>query len=164
MYQLEVKRWLVSHKFPIGDGWDVTVDIDSMERGEKGQHPPDKRAIAAECESWLRTQGVKIVAHPLYGRADLVAFKEGAGTFVAEVEGDSSRQKEQAMYSALGQIVLSMRDSSPEITYALAVPDTEKWAMQLRKVPNSVKEVLRLRLWLVSDSGVRSLEELKGSY
>jgi hypothetical protein len=42
MYQLEVKRWLVLHKFPVADGWDVIIDIDSMERGEKGQHPPDR--------------------------------------------------------------------------------------------------------------------------
>ena len=49
MYQLEVKRWLVFHKFPAADGWDITIDIDSMERGEKGQHPPDKKEIAAEC-------------------------------------------------------------------------------------------------------------------
>jgi hypothetical protein len=33
MYQLEVKRWLVFHKFPVQAGWDVTIDIDSMERG-----------------------------------------------------------------------------------------------------------------------------------
>lgn len=57
MYQLEVKRWLVAHKFTVSDRWDVTMDIDSMERGEKGQHPPDKKAIAAECEAWLRRKG-----------------------------------------------------------------------------------------------------------
>jgi hypothetical protein len=111
LYQLEVKRWLVVHSFPVAEGWDVTVDIDSMERGVAGQHPPEKKTVAAECEKWLRDQGVKIVAHPVYGRADLVASKEGVGTFVVEAEGDSSRQKEQAMYSALGQIVLSMDTS-----------------------------------------------------
>jgi hypothetical protein len=157
MYQLQVKRWLVFHKFPVADGWDVTIDIDSMERGEKGQHPPDKRQIAAECETWLRTQSVKIVAHPLYGRADLVAAKEGVGTLVVEIEGDSSRQKEQAMYSALGQVVLSMGDPSTQITYALAVPDSEQWERQLKKVPNRIRELLRLQLWLVSETGVRSM-------
>ena len=134
MYQLEVKRWLVTYFFPVEDGWDVTLDIDSMERGEAGQHPPGKKAIAAECETWLRDHGVKIVAHPLYGRADLVATKEGRGTFVIEVEGDSSRQREQAMYSALGQIVLSMGASSPDIKYGLAVPDTVQWESQLKKI------------------------------
>lgn len=157
MYQLEVKRWLVFHKFAFANGWDVTIDIDSMERGEKGQHLPDKRQIAAECEKWLRTQGVKIVAHPLYGRADLVAAKEGVGTVVVEIEGDSSRQREQAMYSALGQVLLSMGDPSPTITYALAVPDSEQWERQLKKVPNQIRELLRLQLWLVSETGVRNL-------
>jgi hypothetical protein len=157
MYQLEVKRWLVAYRFPIADGWNVTVDIDAMERGNGGKHPPDKRQIAAECESWLRDQGARIVPHELYGRADLVATKKGVGTFVVEVEGDSSRQKEQAMYSALGQVVLSMGHPSPEITYALAVPDSEIWERQLRKVPSRVKDLLRLRLMLVSSSGVRDL-------
>ncbi|MGD0617000.1 MAG: hypothetical protein ABSB67_05000 [Bryobacteraceae bacterium] len=157
MYQLEVKRWLVFYKFPAEEGWDVTIDIDAMERGKTKQHPPEKQAIAAECESWLLSQGVKIAAHPLYGRADLVARKEGIGTFVAEVEGDSSKQREQAMYSALGQIVLSMSDPSPDITYALAVPDAEKWAVQLRKVPCRIRELLRLQLWLVSKAGVGSV-------
>ena len=90
--------------------------------------------------------------------ADLVATKEGSGTFVVEVEGDSARQKEQAMYSALGQVVLSMGDHSPEITYALAVPDSVIWERQLQKVPDRVKKLLRLKLLLVSISGIRVLE------
>jgi hypothetical protein len=157
MYQLEVKRWLVAYFFPVAEGWDVTVDIDSMERGKAGQHPPEKEAIAAECEMWLRDQGVKIVAHPRYGRADLVAAKEGRGTFVIEVEGDSSRQKEQAMYSALGQIVLSMGGPSPTIRYGLAVPDTAQWETQLNKIPDRVRDLLKLDLLLVSKSGVRQV-------
>jgi hypothetical protein len=78
---------------------------------------------------------VKIVAHHLYGRADLVAKKESLGTFVIEAEGESAKQKEQAMYSAFGQIVLSMHDPSSTITYGLAVPDTVKWETQLNKIP-----------------------------
>ena len=157
MYQLEVKRWLVAYRFPVSDGWDVTVDIDSMERGAAGQHPPDKPVLAGECETWLRGQGVKIDAHPLYGRADLVATRKGHGTFVVEVEGDSSRQKEQAMYSALGQIVLSMGDPSPQITYGLAVPDDAQWEAQLKKIPDRIRTLLALHLLLVSSNGVRDL-------
>lgn len=148
---------MVFYKFPVAEGWDVTIDIDSMERDEKGRHAPDKRAIARECETWLRAQGVKIVAHPLYGRADLVATKEGVGTLVVEVEGDSTKQREQAMYSALGQVVLSMGDPSSEITYGLAVPDSEHWERQLKKVPIRIRELLSLELWLVSKAGVRAL-------
>ena len=110
MYQLQVERWLVEYCFLVWAGWDVTVDIDAMERGEKGQHPPEKRNIAHDCETWLRDHGVKFVRHPLYGRADLVAKSESLGTFIIEVEGETAKQKERAMYSAFGQIVLSMRD------------------------------------------------------
>jgi hypothetical protein len=157
MYQLEVKRWLVAYFFPVAEGWDVTVDIDAMERGDAGEHPPEKKATVARCEAWLRQQGVKIVAHPVYGRADLVATREGFGTFVIEVEGDSSRQKEQAMYSALGQIILSMDEVSPTIKYGLAVPDTAQWEAQLNKIPDRVRDVLNLRLLLVSEAGVREI-------
>lgn len=159
MYQLEVKRWLVAYCIPPADGWDVTVDSDAMELGIGEQHPPDKKAVAAECEEWLREQRVRIVRHPLYGRADLVASKESAGTFVVEVEGDSSRQKERALYLALGQAVLSMGDASTEITYGLAVPDDSdgKWERQLTKVPARIRDLLRLQLLLVSKSEVRKL-------
>lgn len=61
------------------------------------------------------------------------------------------------MYSALGQVVLSMSDPSPQITYALAVPDSEPWERQLRKVPGRIRELLRLQLWLVSEAGVRGV-------
>ena len=32
MNQLEVKRWLMEHRFPPSEGWYLTVDIDAMER------------------------------------------------------------------------------------------------------------------------------------
>lgn len=156
MYQLEVKRWLVKYSFPPTEGWKVTVDIDAMERGVGGQHPPDKRDIVLECEEWLQQHDVDIVAHSLYGRADLVAEKDGR-TFVIEVEGDASRQREQAMYSALGQIVLSMRNPSPQISYGIAVPDSGQWVNQLKKIPLHVREKLSLNLFLVSKTGVRQL-------
>lgn len=163
MFQLHIKRLLVEHRFPVADGWDVTVDVDSMERGVKGQHPPEKKAIAAENEAWLRRQGVRIVAHPIFGRADLVATKKGLGTFVVEVEGKSARQKEQAVYSALGQIVLSMGNPDPAIQYGLAVPDSPEWERQIRKIPTRVQSLLKLNLWLVSERGVRNYEAQQGA-
>jgi len=48
------------------------------------------------------------------------------------------------MYSALRQIVLSMTDASPDVRYSLAVPDANTWAVQLKKVPLRVRELLRL--------------------
>jgi len=157
MYQLQVKRWLITHKFPVSEGWAITVDVDAMERARGGQHPPDKRAIAQECEKWLRDNGVKVSAHPFFGRADIVAESADHGTFVVEVEGDSSKQKEQAMYSSLGQIVLSMSNDDPRVTYGLALPDADVWEAQLRKIPARIKCLLRLKLYLVSEGGVREL-------
>ena len=126
MYQLEVKRYLVEHQFPRSDGWEVTVDVDAMERAKGGRHLPDKQERARRAEAWLVSEGVRIGAHPEFGRADLVARKPGAATVVVEVEGDSSRQKEQALYSALGQAVLLMK-ATGEIRYGIAVPDTPAW-------------------------------------
>ena len=124
MYQLEVKRYLVEHQFPPEDEWEVTVDVDPMERGKGAQHPPDKQECARRAESWLKNAGVAIGAHDDFGRADLVAIKPGERKVVVEVEGDSSRQKEQALYSALGQIILNMTGDG-ETRYGLAVPDTK---------------------------------------
>lgn len=157
MYQLEVKRYLVEHLFRPGDGWDITIDIDAMERAKGGKQPPDKAERAGRAENWLRIAGAKIGAHPDLGRVDLVAARSGL-TVVVEVEGDSRRQKEQALYSALGQVLLRMRENG-DTRYGLAVPDAPLWEGQMKKIPGYVCERLPLTLWLVSKTGVR---ELKG--
>lgn len=157
MYQLEVKASLVAAAFAPSDGWTVTVDIDAMERCHGGIHPVGKRERAAAAEARLKALGVSIGKHPVFGRADVVARHPSHGTVVVEVEGTSSRQREQAMYSALGQTVLMMRESDASLAYALAVPDEPQWERHLRKIPLHVTQLLRLRLYLVSDDGVREL-------
>ena len=154
MYQLEVKRYLVEHQFPPTDGWEVTVDVDPMERAKGGRHPADKQERARRAEEWLVNAGARIGSHPVFGRADLVAAKPGAATVVVEVEGDSSRQQEQALYSALGQTVVLMREDT-ETRYGLAVPDTPSWARQMAKIPTCVCDRLSMTLWLVGTTGVR---------
>ena len=154
MYQLEVKRYLVEHQFSPTDGWEVTIDVDPMERATGGQHPPGKRERARRAEEWLANAGARIGTHPDFGRADLVAAKPGVATVVVEVEGESSRQKEQALYSALGQTVLLMRVNG-DIRYGLAVPDTPSWERQMAKIPTCVCDRLSLTLWLVGETGVR---------
>jgi hypothetical protein len=155
MFQIEVKRWLVAYEFPPSSGWKVTVDIDAMERANGGIHPVGKKEIAIECEKALRDAGASIVAHPVHGRADLVAEQSGRPTYVVEVEGDSSRQREQAMYSALGQLLLSMGGSEQSIRFALAVPDSGDWIRQVQKIPRTVMSRLEMEVLLVSASGVR---------
>lgn len=157
MYQLEVKASLVAALFPPSEGWRVHVDIDAMERCNGGNHPAGKRERAVVAEARLKSLGVFIGKHPEFGRADVVATHPMHGTVVVEVEGTSSRQREQAMYSALGQTVLMMRETGQALVYALAVPDEPEWERQLRKIPEHVTGLLRLRLYLVSGVGVRQL-------
>ena len=154
MYQLEVKQWLVMHRFPPSDGWRVHVDVDAMERAKGGQHKLGKAARARVAEAALLSMGVTVGAHPEFGRADIVAEHPTNGLFIAEVEGDSSRQKEQAVYSALGQLVLQMQGA--QHGFVLAVPDELSWEKQLLKIPRHARKTLGLSCVLVSEQGVRA--------
>ena len=155
MYQLEVKAKLVAMRFSPSEGWSVTVDVDAMERARGGKQPEGKLERVRRAEALLREQGVTFGSHPRFERADIVAEHPEFGTFVVEVEGESSRQREQAMYSALGQLLLRMTDFEEDTHYAIAVPDTNEWERQLEKVPATVVEKLRLRFYLVSEESVR---------
>lgn len=154
MYQLEVKQWLVSYRFPPREGWRVCVDIDAMERAKGGQHKPGKAERARIAEAALLSMGVTIGVHPKFGRADIVAEHPKHGLFVVEAEGNSSRQREQAMYSALGQLVLQIQDTRHR--FVLAVPDEPTWETQLLKIPQYARAMLGLSCVLVSEQGVRS--------
>ena len=70
------------------------------------------------------------------------------GLRLVEVEGESGRQREQALYSALGQLLLSMKIWNDQVTYGIAVPDTREWWCQLQKIPLELTK--RLRLWRYS--------------
>lgn len=153
MYQLEVKRWLVTYLFPPApDGWEVWVDIDAMERAKGGQHKPDKAERAGVAEAALKSLGARPDKHPEFGRADVVAKHPHKGTFIVEVEGESSRQKEQAIYSALGQLVLQMDGGNHRLM--LAVPDEPAWEKQIEKIPHNARKALGLTCVLVSEHGV----------
>jgi hypothetical protein len=103
LYQLEVKLGLARGAFPPGSGWQLTMHIDPMERGVGGKHPPGKvkRVNAALRE--LRKLGVIIGTHKQFGPVDVVADHEKGGLRLIEVEGESGKQREQALYSSLGR-------------------------------------------------------------
>ncbi|CAB1065512.1 hypothetical protein D1BOALGB6SA_10309 [Olavius sp. associated proteobacterium Delta 1] len=159
MYQVEVKRYLIEHRFHPSDGWSVTVDLDAMEMGKGGQNPPEKREIALHHRNWMEEAGVTIGPHPEYGRVDIVAEHTEHGTFLIEAEGDTSKQKEQSMYSALGQSIIMMKNQYKGFTYGLAFPDDDTWIIQANKIPNHVCSLLNLRLYLVSQHRVKDLRE-----
>lgn len=154
MYQLEVKKFLVERMFLPADGWTVNVHIDSMERANGGKHPEGKKERVRDAEDCLRKLGVSIGHDHEFGRADLVARNQEDETCVVEVEGDSRKQKEQALYSALGQTLLQMKEVS-KICYGIAFPDNPDWERQLTKIPSFVTRKLNLSLWLVGKDEVR---------
>jgi len=137
------------------DGWDVMVDIDAMERAKGNQQKQDKKKRVRIAEQAIVDAGVSIGAHPFYGRVDVVATHSEFGTYLIEAEGKSSKQKEQAVYSALGQMILMMGKSETNLTNAIAVPDQKDWEFQLKKIPNRIKNMLKMECLLVSKTGVR---------
>jgi hypothetical protein len=156
MYQLEVKYHLILDRFNPKNGWDVAVDIDAMERAKGPQHTPEKKQTVEQAESKLLDLSVRLEPHKQYGRVDIAARHPEHGLYLIEVEGDSSRQKEQAMYSALGQTLLLMSGEN-EITFGIAFPDHPSWERQLQKIPAYVKKSLRLKCFLVAANNVREL-------
>lgn len=162
MYQLEVKYHLVKHMFLPANGWHVIVDIDAMERAKGPQHKADKKAKVEAAEYGLRKLGANVGAHKTYGRVDVFASHPDHGTVLVEVEGVSSKQKEQAMYSAIGQTILMMGRASKDITYALAVPDAPEWERQLAKIPERIKDILNLQCLMVSERGVKWVKSESG--
>ena len=155
MYQLELKRYLIENMFHSRDGWNVLVDIDAMEWAKGDQQKPDKKQRVEIAEQAIIDAGASIGVHPIYGRVDVIATHSELGRYVIEVEGKSSKQKEQAIYSALGQTILMMEKEEINITYAIAVPDQKNWEVQIKKIPDRIKYLLNLKCYLVSKTGVR---------
>ena len=158
IYQLEVKLGLARFIFPPAGGWRLTMDIDAMEKAKGQQHSPGKAERAASALSQLEDLGVTIGAHKLFGRVDVVAEHDDGRLRLVEVEGESGRQREQALYSAIGQVVLSMKLWHDQVGYGLAVPDSREWVKQMRKIPSEVTTLLRLERYLIGQNQATSIE------
>ena len=157
MNQIEVKYHIIEKLFLPSDGWNVTVDLDPMEMGKGKQNPDGKRALAQTYRKWLENIGVHIGADERFGRADIVARHPEKGCFIIECEGDTRKQREQAMYSALGQTLLMVSAQDAGTHYGLAVPNSDEWRKQLSKIPKTVCQKLNLILYLVSDSVIEEV-------
>jgi len=157
MYQLETKYYLIKHQFSPSEGWEITVDVDAMELAKGPQHKPDKKPKVEVAEKSLNELGVSFGAHEKYGRVDVAAYHSRYRLYLIEVEGKSSKQKEQAMYSALGQALLMMDKPLENTYYGIAVPDEKAWERQVQKVPDRVKQILNLKCFLVGKNGVRDI-------
>jgi len=158
LYQLEVKLGLARFPFQASAGWPLTMHVDPMERGVGGRHPKGKAKRANEALRQLRRLGVIIGTHKLFGPVDVVTEHPREGTRLIEVEGESGRQREQALYSSLGQLLLSIKIWNNDMAYGIAVPDTREWWQQLQKIPLELTK--RLHLWR-SSVGVNSCTSIE---
>jgi hypothetical protein len=158
LYQLEVKLGLARSAFPPAEGWQLTMDIDPMEVARGGKHPPGKRKRVNTALRELRKLGVLIGTHKQFGRVDVVAEHEHGAVRLIEVEGESGRQREQALYSSLGQLLLSMKLWGDYVWYGIAVPDTTEWRRQVRKIPTDLTKRIQLWRYLVGLDGVSITE------
>jgi hypothetical protein len=145
--QVEVKRWVIQHRFHPANGWHVTTHIDPSEK---------QFASWPGCQQWFTQNGVAMSAHTVFGPADIVAVL-GQQTYIVEVEGDTSKQQSDALYDALGQLLVVMHGPPVGRVYALAFPDSPQWQHQLEKLSGWLRQTLSLERWLVSVSGVRVL-------
>ncbi len=105
----------------------------------------------------MRKLGANIGVHNKYGRIDICATNKTGETHLIEVEGKSSKQKEQAMYSAIGQSLLLMNKPTKNTFYGIAVPDTPDWEKQLSKIPTYIKNRLNLKCYLTSKESIREI-------
>lgn len=163
LYQLEVKYHLVRVMFNPAGGWRVTVHVDPMEEGKGPGQGAEKRRRTRTALKELRALGVGIGPHDLLGTVDIVAEHPTEGRWIVEVEGQSGRSKDQALYSAIGQLALAMNHFGPAIHYGLAVPSDRAWRKQLAKLPVEYRKRLGLTLFGVATIGVtgwRPEEEL----
>lgn len=157
MYQIELKRALVQHLFSPEEGWNVVVHLDPMELAQGGAHPPGKAEIAQGCVEWFREKGVRMAIDAEYGKADLVARHSDQGIFIIEVEGESSKLRTQAFYSALGQSLVRKYGEMSHAKYGLAVPNSNKWRDLIKRMPQSLFRKLEIEVFLVSFDKVEKL-------
>src|SRR5204863_9115281 len=98
LYQLEVKLGLARFPFQASAGWRLTMHVDPMERGVGGRQPRGKAKRANAALRELRRLGVAIGTHQMFGPVDVVADHSSEPTHLVEVEGESVRKREQALY------------------------------------------------------------------
>jgi hypothetical protein len=154
MYEAEVKWRLVQYRFPPSEGWQVTVHLDPMELARGGTHPTGKAEAAALALAGLNSLGVTIGIDRAF-QADIHASHPSKTDYVVEAKGESELQKEVALYSALGQLILKVGPPPWQHINALAFPDSPLWERQFAKVPHWLFSHSSLQLLLVSPEGVR---------
>ena len=84
----------------------------------------------------------------------IVATKGNACFNIEMLHDDSPASRDDQLCTALGRLLLSMRDHSPTMTWAIAAPHTDAWLATLERVPLRVLATVRLTLMLVGENSV----------
>ena len=80
---------------------------------------------------------------------------ESEGPVIIELLHDANpASRDDQLCTALGRLLLTMRDHSPTMTWAIAAPHTDAWLATLERVPLRVLATFRLTLMLVGEDSV----------
>ena len=80
---------------------------------------------------------------------------ESAGPVIIELLHDEFRaSRDDQLCRALGLLLLTMRDHTPTMSWAIAAPHTDQWRETLERVPLRVLATFRLSLLLVGEDSV----------
>ncbi|QJR36534.1 hypothetical protein [Gemmatimonas groenlandica] len=87
--------------------------------------------------------------------ASAIAVTNGSESFNIEMIHDQQpASRVDQICTALGRLLLTMRDHEPTMTWAIAAPHTEKWLETLERIPLRVLATFRLTLLLVDHDRV----------
>lgn len=87
--------------------------------------------------------------------ASAIAVTNGSESFNIEMIHDQqSVSRVDQLCTALGRLLLTMRDNEPTKTWAVAAPHTDAWLETFEQIPLRVLATFRLTLMLVDDDRV----------
>jgi hypothetical protein len=87
--------------------------------------------------------------------ASAIVATNGSESFNIELIHDANpASHDDQLCTALGRLLLTMRDHSPTMTWAIAAPHTDAWLATLERVPLRVLATVRLTLMLVGENSV----------
>lgn len=87
--------------------------------------------------------------------ASAIAVTNGSESFNIEMIHDQQpASRVDQLCTALGRLLLTMRDHAPTMTWAVAAPHTDAWVETFERIPLRVLATFRLALMLVSEDSV----------
>ena len=84
----------------------------------------------------------------------IVATKGNACFNIEMLHDDSPASRDDQLCTALGRLLLTMRDHSPTMSWGIAAPHSDQWLETLEKIPLRVLATVRLTLMLVGENSV----------